>query len=260
MGLWTYQHAVTVFPALALMLAASLLMPRWLLRKPYEVRMIPIKIIAVTVVLIEIGKQCYSLSVGYDLYHIPLHFCSIFLYLLPLAAFYRGRGEEGVRSATCAAMTVLFFGMLTMPAVIYSEARLDGFFTEYLDFHTVFFHNIVIFALFLMLALDLHTPSGSRREALFVTGFGTVFVAISATMSYVLQTNYSNFLSSTVGFIATLVEEMKLAVGELPITVLYITLLAALDILLLLLANYLFMLACRCKSGAGQQHFNALHR
>ncbi len=247
MGLWTYKHAVTLFPTLALMLAMALLMRRWLIGKPYEVRMIPVKIIAVIVLLIEVRKQWYSLSVGYDLYHIPLHFCSIFLYLLPLLAFYRGKGAGGVRSTACAAMTVLFLGMLTMPAVIYSETRIDAFFIGYLDFHTVFFHNVVIFALFLMLALDLHTPSGGRRETLLVAMFGAVFVAISAVMSYVLQTNYSNFLFSTVDFIATIVEDLKLTVGELPITVLYVATLAVLHVLVLVLANYLFMLACFCK-------------
>lgn len=134
-----------------------------------------------------------------------------------------------------------------MSNVIYSSERINTFFTDYLSFHTVFFHNIVIFALFLVLALDLHKPSGSRSEVIFVLIFGAVFVSLAASASHILQTNYSNFLYSTVGIIKTLTENMKLAIGEVPTKIVYTSTLAVLHILLLVITDYLFMAFCVIK-------------
>ena len=244
MGLWTFLHAVSVLPTFCLMLIISLLMRKFLIQKPFEIRMLPIKIIAVIMILIEIGKQIYSASIGYNLYHIPLHFCSIFVFILPIFAFYRGKWEDNLRSVACAAMLSLFFGMLVMPNVIYSSSSILSFFGNYLSFHTVFSHNLVIFAFFLTLSLDLHTPTASRAENTFVILFGAAFVIISATMAHVLQTNFSNFLYSTVGFVSDLVEELKLLIGELPVTIIYTATLCFLHVVLLLLTNCLFKLVC----------------
>lgn len=252
MGLWTYEHAITIFPTFFIMLIFSILMRRLLINKPYEIRMLPIKIISVIIVVIEIGKQWYSASIGYDLYHIPLHFCSIFVYVLPLMAFYRGKYQENVRSVACSTMTALLLGMFTMPSVIYSAERFANFFTDYLAFHTVFFHNLVILALFLTFSLDLHKPRGNRGEILFITAFGVVFVLIASTMSHVLQTNYSNFLRSTVGIVAELSKTVELAIGELPTTIIYTVTLGVLHVLLIVITNYLFLLSCICKQRLGK--------
>ena len=247
MGLWSHEHVITIFPAFAIMIAVAILMRKLLINKSFEVRMIPIKIISVILVVIEIGKQICSASRGYNLYHIPLHFCSIFLYILPLMAFYRGKYQESMRSVACSTMLALFIGMLTIPSVIYSADRINTFFDDYLSFHTVFFHNLVMLALFITVALDLHRPSGKRRETLFVTLFGTGFVAIAASASHILQTNYSNFLFCTVGFIKTLTDNMKATFGEVPVTIFYTVTLAVLHVLLMVATNYLYLLICICK-------------
>ena len=68
MELWTRQHAVTLLPSLAVMLLLAVGLKLWLGKKSFRVRMIPIQIIAVLLVLLEIGKQALSLKQGYDLH------------------------------------------------------------------------------------------------------------------------------------------------------------------------------------------------
>lgn len=250
MGFWTRDHLITVLPAFLAFFIIALVMRILLIKKSYEIRMIPLKIIAVILVVIEIGKQICSASLGYNLYHIPLHFCSIFLYVIPLFAFYRGKGQENVRAISVATMTSLLIGMLVIPDVIYSSDRIPLFFTDYLSFHTVFFHNLVIFALFLTIALDLCKPNGSRGEVVFVVLFGTVFVAIAASMSHILDTNYSNFLHSTVGIIKELTNHMNTSIGEIPTTIIYTCTLAILHVLLLVITYYLFWAFCIIKEKA----------
>ena len=247
MGLWTREHLITIFPTFAILLILAFLMRKLLIKKSYKIRMLPIKIISVILVIIEIGKQAYSISIGYNLFHIPLHFCSIFLYVLPLFAFYRGKWQESVRSVASAAMTALLIGMLAIPNVIYSANRIPTFFTDFLSFHTVFFHNLVIFALFLTLALDLHKPNGERGEVVFVTVFGAVYAVIAASASYLLQTNYSNFLNSSIGFVAYITESMTLAIGETATKIIYTSAIALLHILLLVVTYYAYMALCIAK-------------
>ena len=245
MGLWTREHLITILPTFAIMIVIAFLMRRLLIKKRYEIRMIPIKIIAVILILMEIGKQWCSIMRGYDLYHIPLHFCSIFLYILPLFAFYRGKWRQSVGATACTTMMALFIGMLVLPNAIYTSARFATFFTDYFSFHTVVFHNLVIFVLFLTLALDLHSPSVERRELIFLTVFGVTFVALSACAAHLLDTNYSNFLESSIGFVAELVSRLGLAIGEIPTKILYGAVLGALHILLLIVTYYLFFALCK---------------
>ena len=247
MGLWTYEHAVTVLPTFVLMIIIAVVMRKLLINKPFETRMLPVKIIAVIIVIIEIGKQIHSYFIGYDLYHIPLHFCSIFLYVLPLMAFYRGKHQNEVRSFASSAMTALLLGMIVMPDIIYKNTRILTFFTDYLAFHTIFFHNLVIFAFFIVFALDLHKPSGDKKEVAVITLSTSLFVAVSASASHLLNTNFANFLRSTVDFIYELTEELKLLAGETVTTAIYTVTLALLHILLLIVTDYLFLLLCICK-------------
>ena len=110
MGLWTPEHAATLLPAVVVMIAISLLLRKWLINKSFETRMIPVKVIAVLLLLLELGKQAVSISRGYDLYHLPFHFCSLFLFMMPAMAFYRGKHQEKVFAITtslCASCTLL---------------------------------------------------------------------------------------------------------------------------------------------------------
>ena len=245
MGLWSLNHLKTTPLTFVLLILLTILVRMALKNKPREIKMLPIKIISVFLVVLEIIKQILSIRTGYQLHHLPLHFCSIFLYVLPLMAFYRGKYQEKFCSVATSTMTALLFGMLIMPGIIYSDYAINNFFNDFFAFHTVFFHNLVILALFLTLALDLHTPSGKRDEVTFITLFGTGFVLISASLSHILQTNFSNFLSSTVGFIANLVDKIATVIGRTPITVIYTLTLAALHVLLMVLTSYVYLLLTR---------------
>ncbi len=247
MGLWTSLHAVTFLPSLAVMIAAALILRKLFIDKSFEKRMLPIKIIAVMLVVLEIIKQITSLRAGYDLYHLPFHFCSIFIYALPFFAFYRGKYAQSVRSVACATMTGLFLGMLVMPAIIYSDVAISEFFVTYISFHRVFFHNLVVFATLIIFFLDLHKPSGKGGEAVFVTLFAVIFVIIAASASHLLDTNYSNFLSSTVDFVDALAENLALKVGEGAFTAIYTACAAVLHIGFILGMNYLYLALCLLK-------------
>ena len=55
MELWTYEHAVTLIPAMIVMCIVGALLRWWLGDKDRKVRMIPFQILAAVLFLVEIG-------------------------------------------------------------------------------------------------------------------------------------------------------------------------------------------------------------
>lgn len=230
MELWTSEHIKTLLPILAVMLVLAAFLKMWLGKKDLSVRMIPLQVIACALVLLEIGKQVLSILRGYDLYHLPFHFCSLFIFTLPVMAFYRGKYRQtvgGVVSALCAAVFLL---MLIYPNLIYSAGNIHEFFEDYFSFHTVAFHNLVMLAFVLIVALDLHETARTgpeiRATAIFTAGFGVV----AATMSQLLKTNYANMYTCNI----PVLEELRLTVagviGTVPTQILYVAIVCLLHI------------------------------
>ena len=228
MELWSQEHIQTLIPATVIMALLAMLLRHFLGKKSFETRMLPLKILAVILLALEIGKQALSLSRGYDLYCLPFHFCSLFISMLPMAAFYRGKWKNAVWEITGALCTAVFALMMIYPCLIYSADNIRLFFRDYMSFHTVAFHNLVVLALFLIVALELHQPSGranNRAIALFMLGFCTV----SASMAHLLKTNFNNFYSCNIPPLEVLRQAVQDALGFTPAQLLYVLIVTALD-------------------------------
>lgn len=228
MGLWTQTHAITILPAFAVFAVFAFLLGRALRNKDERVRYIPLQIIAVVLLLLEVGKQGVSIANGYDPYHIPLHYCSLYLYLLPMHAFYRGKHRATVDACAfgCTASLVAF--MLIMPAVVYGDWNIKGLFNSYFDFHTVVFHNLVCLYFFLTVALRLQ-PAGCKRDTKVLAAFMTAYVAVAAVVANVTQVNYQNMYRCNLGIGEEIRQALCNAIGW-PGQLIYVTVLGALTV------------------------------
>ena len=251
MELWTAEHVQTLLPALAAMLMVSFLLRLWLLKKPLWVRTIPLKIISVALVVLEIGKQVTSYTRGYDLYCLPFHFCSLFIFMLPIMAFYNGKNRQkvyGVVSALCAALTLL---MLIYPNLIYSAGNIKAYAEDFMSLHTVTFHNLVMLAFFLILALNIQEeamPGENRRIILFVLGF----CAVSASMAHLLKTNYANFYTCNIPVFEAIRASLIPVVGGVVTQIIYVLILCVLNVGFVLGSYWLYRLFRRLPAGKKQ--------
>ena len=102
-----------------------------------------------------------------------------------------------MQTAASAFSASLFIFMLVYPDLIYSGSDVDQFFTRFLSFHTVAFHNLVMLAFVLILALNLAEPpkKSDSKVIIVVTG---IFCVISATMAQLLKTNYASFYNCNI--------------------------------------------------------------
>lgn len=239
MQLWSAEHAATLIPAVVLMIAAAAVLRVWLGKKDMKVRMIPFQVLAAVLVVIEIGKQAVSLYRGYDLYHLPFHFCSLFIFALPAMSLYKGKyvhTVRGVTAALCGAMTLL---LLIYPCLIYSADNIRNYFTDYLSFHTVTFHNIVLFEFILIVALELHTPQpkGEPKAAAILTA---LFSVVAASMAHLLKTNYANFYTCNIPPLENLRLAVQDAIGVVLTALLYALIVTVLQILFVLMCYWLY--------------------
>lgn len=234
MGLWTPEHAITLIPAIAVMLAIGIILRITIGDKPLRIRMIPFQILAVIAFLLEIGKQVVSLSRGYDLYHLPFHFCSLFIFMLPVMAFYKGKHRGAVTAITASISASLFLLMLIYPNLIYSAWNIRNFFGDYLDFHTVAFHNVAMLEFVLIIFLNLYTPE-RKRDIKAILVFISCFCVVSATMAQVLKTNYANYYSCNIPPLEAVRVSLQGVIGAVPTQILYVLIVSALNVLFVLM-------------------------
>lgn len=241
MELWTLEHAKTLPAALAVMLVLAFVLRIAIGKKDIKIRMIPFHVLSGLLILLEIGKQAVSLYRGYDLYHLPFHFCSLFIFAMPAMSLYRGKYKSVVRGITAALCTAVFLLMMIYPNLIYGAGNINAFLTDYMSFHTVAFHNIVMFAFLLIPALELHTPE-YPWEPKAVVWFTVGFCTVSATMAQLLKTNYANFYSCNIPVLETVRLQVEQVLGAIAAKGLYILIVSLLNIVFVFGSYWLYRL------------------
>jgi len=208
-GAWTFTHFYQIAPTLLVLVIVSILAAKALGKQKQSKKYIPLQIIAVLLLVLEVAKQINAITADgvYDLYALPFHYCSLFLYLLPLHAFYRGKYKHITDAATFGCLASLTLLMLLMPAIIYSEESIKGFFISFGDFHTVIFHHLVILYFMLTVALKLYELR-TKHDLVVMSVFLAVYVSIATVLSYALKVNFHNLYRCNIPF----VEELRLAV------------------------------------------------
>ena len=120
-----------------------------------------------------------------------------------------------------------------------------------MSFHTVTFHNLVVLAFFLILALQLH-ENRSKKEGLWVILGVLVFCLVAATVAQLLQTNYANFYSCNIPVLESVRSALRESLGYLISQAVYVAIVAAVHILGSYGAYWLYRLLRRIFTPAKQ--------
>lgn len=245
MGLWTVTHFYQIAATFLVLALLSFLCAKTLGRCKTSTKYIPLQVIAVLLLVLEVAKQINSFSAdgAYDLYALPFHYCSLFLYLLPFHAFYHGKHSHITDAAAFGCLASLVLDMLLMPAVIYSDGNIKNYFATFGDFHTVTFHNLVVLYFMLTVALKLYELR-TKHDIKVMSVFLAVYVVIAATLSYTLKVNFHNLYQCNIPFL----ENVRLfVVDKLGVfgTMLYVSILFVLTILFSFAAYFLAKLLIR---------------
>ena len=190
--MWTKLHFYTILPTFIVLIGLAALVA-WLLKNKSErARNLPFQILAVGLLILELIKQVKSFDAnGYNRYSLPFHFCSLFLYAYPLHAFYKGKYKHVSDTIAFSCGAALFFFMLVMPTVVYSDGNIRNYFKTYGDFHTVTFHAYACFYFFLMVAMKA-IKFDTKRDVKVISCFFAGYVVVATAMSYIVGENFHN--------------------------------------------------------------------
>ena len=241
MVLWTENHIRTLLPALILMVITAILLRKFLGGKSRRIRLIPFQILTCVILVLEVAKQALSFYEGYGLYNIPLHYCSLAIFTMPLIAFYNGKYAGTLHAITASVCSAIFLLTAIYPDLIYGGHCVDGYLTSFWDFHTVTFHNVVMLAFLLIPALDLCADApknGWKAVGLFII----VYSAVAAPVAQLLQTNYNNFYQCNIAPLESVRQAVQAAMGATVAQILYVLIVVVLDILFTVGAYYFYKL------------------
>ncbi len=239
MELWSDAHIATLLPTALAMLLISAILGYVLKNKSEKIRMIPFQVCAILLFVLEIGKQADSFSNGYDLYHLPFHYCSLLIVAPLIMGFYNGKHTELVRGVITSICTAVALLTLIYPCLIYSADNIRNYFTTYLDFHTVTFHSICIMLPMLILSLRLHPTTVKGTNTAIVVAM-IIYSIIAASMAHLLKTNYANMYQCNVPPLENVRQIVQQALGYTTAQLLYVTIVSVLQVLFTIGAYYLY--------------------
>ena len=237
---WTIYHVYTVIPALIIELIGAFFIGKALKGKSEKIRLIPIQVITIILLVLEVAKQLYGLITGYDLYSIPLHYCSLFLFIFPFVSFYKGKHKDIFRCLGAVISACLFLFMTIYPNLIYPAedvincGNFLAFKTSYfLGFHTVFFHCIAMASFPLFLVLDLF-EFNLKRDLLSVLAWFAGYCIIVAPISHIIKVNFNNFyhcnnaalenfrlsMIDKIGWVGQLIYVLMISIGTIIVPIL----------------------------------------
>lgn len=239
MELWSDAHIATLLPTSVAMLLVSSLLGYILRNKSEKIRMIPFQVCAIILFLLEIGKQAVSFSKGYDLYHLPFHYCSLLIIAPLIMGFYKGKQIELVRGVITSLCTAVALLTLIYPCLIYSADNIRNYTVSYFDFHTVTFHSICIMLPMLILSLRLH-PTTEKGTNTAITVTMIIYSIIAAVMAHLLKTNYANMYQCNIPPLESVRQMVQESLGYTAAQLLYVTIVSILQVLFTIGAYYLY--------------------
>lgn len=206
---WSNSQFIVLPITIIVTLVISFLLNKFLKDRDDKIKELPLKLIAVVIVVLEIIKQIRCIVVGYSLYNIPLHYCSLFVFLFPFAQFGNSKIKDFIKPVAFASSLLVSISLYIGPSSIIGNAC-DNIFVSFPRFHTFTFHYLVTLYCALSIALNDYKPKkNDYKTVIFAI---SIYGIIAIMFSYLLDTNYCNFLYSTLDFI----DEIRIIIGQIP--------------------------------------------
>ena len=230
MGLWTKEHFYLIIPSFIVFIVFAVFFGKFMKNKSEKAKYLPLQIITLVLLALEFMKQGYNIKPdGYDLYALPFHYCSLFLYLLPFHSFYKGKYKKVTDAVTLSCLASLFLFMLVMPDVVFGAGNIRECFKTFSSFHTVIFHLLV--CLYFILTLSLKLYNFDVKFDMKVTAiFLAIYVIIATILSFSLKVNFHNLYKCNLGMVEDIRLKLMEAIGILG-HILYVVVLFFLTIL-----------------------------
>lgn len=205
---WSNSQIIVIPIALCITLALSFIICFFTRKCSKKIRLIPLITISIIVWILEIAKQIINIAEGYDLWAIPLHFCSLFLYIFPLASFAKGKLQNYGSIMTIACFVAFAIIYFSNPTSVISNAT-DNIFASFHSAHTFIYHQLIFLFFFILIGSKLYTPT--KLDYLYGVLTIVIYATISVPVAHFLDVNFCTILSSDIEFL----ENLRLQNGQI---------------------------------------------
>ena len=209
--MWTLNDII-ILPITFLIMLGIVLVTKFLLKnRSDKIKRIPFIIITSVFLILEVIKQIiwiWEPGGNYNLFWIPLHICSIFIYATPLALFTKQNSKV---SNTFWALSLIGALMVTVGLYIVPEVIMSAcntIFTpqaNFLTYQTFIYHNLIVMFLMFWIALNPFQPS--KKDLIKASVIFSAFMAFCAVMAHALQTDFMRYLNFPISLIDIVLEK-----------------------------------------------------
>ena len=170
-------------------------------------RELPLQAITLIIVVLEICKQIRNIINGFDPWDLPLHYCSLFVFFFPFAQFGSEKSKRFFKPVSFGCALTVSIALYICPHAIMGNAC-DNILRTFTTFHTFMFHQLVVLYTFISIALKDYIPNKNDYKS--IISVMIVYGITAIIMSYLLNTNYCNFLHSSLPPL----DEIRLQIGQ----------------------------------------------
>lgn len=191
---WSKYDAIFLPVTFLLMICTGALL-RLILRgkKPY-IRQIPLVVLSLIIIPLEISKQVYfNFLAEYNYYVLPLHFCSLFIFIMPLSQCLGNTAAKIFKGPTFVYSFLVLALVLVHPRALLGNSTRAPF-ASFHNFHAFFYHMVVIAYFIFSLWLTDYVPN--LTDGINITAGVAVYATYAVPFAFKLETNYVNILYS----------------------------------------------------------------
>ena len=226
---YTLKESILLPSLLAIFIAMGVLFKIFL--KTERSRKIVFIVIGVLIFTLEIVKQIYcAFATDYDYWKLPLHFCSLYVFLYPLAHWFGKKCSKIFKPLAFVYSMIGAVLLYVFPSVLLGNTA-ENVLGSFVNFHGFVFHNLI--SLYLVMSICLADYEAKLTDCVNCSIGIIVYASYAIPSAYHFNMNYVNILYSPI----SIVEKIRLKVGQ-PVYILFLIFIGVLVSCLIVLLTW----------------------
>lgn len=203
---YTLKEAILLPSFLVVFIVLGLIFRKIL--KTEKSRRIVFIVIGTLIFTLEVVKQIYcAFATDYDYWKLPLHFCSLYVVLYPLAHWFGVKCSKIFKPLAFVYSVMGAVLLYAFPSVLLGDTA-QNIFGSFVNFHGFVFHNLI--PLYLVMSICLNDYKAKLTDCVNCAVGILVYASYAIPSAYYFNVNYVNILYSPIEFI----DKIRLAVGQ----------------------------------------------